>query len=69
MKIAIVTGARRGIGLGITRLLAGNGYRVVMCAASPAEAAEETVSALWPKASRWNTFPATYPKTKTAAPS
>ncbi|MBR2716671.1 MAG: SDR family oxidoreductase, partial [Oscillospiraceae bacterium] len=46
MKIAIVTGARRGIGLGITRLLAGNGYRVVMCAASPAEAAEETVSAL-----------------------
>ena len=46
MKTAIVTGARRGIGLGITRILAENGYHVVMCAASPAEAAEETVASL-----------------------
>ena len=34
-KIAVVTGARRGIGLGIASLLEQNGYTVVYSAASP----------------------------------
>lgn len=38
-KIASVTGARRGIGLAIAKALAKQGYRVVMSAASPPEAA------------------------------
>ena len=46
MKLAVVTGSRRGIGLGIAKLLAENGYRVVMCASSPAEAAQEAVEEL-----------------------
>ena len=35
-KIAVVTGSRRGIGLGIASLLEQNGYTVVYSAASPA---------------------------------
>ena len=46
MKTAIVTGARRGIGLGITKVLSEHGYHVVMCSSSPAEAAQEAVDAL-----------------------
>lgn len=46
IKTAIVTGARRGIGLGITQVLASHGYHVVMCSSSPAEAAQEAVDGL-----------------------
>lgn len=40
-KVAVVTGARRGIGLGIARLLKENGYTVVCSASSPTMEGEE----------------------------
>jgi len=36
-KVAIVTGSRRGIGLGIAKMLSENGYTVVLSASSSAE--------------------------------
>lgn len=39
-RIAVVTGANRGIGLAITRALAGQGFTVVMCARDPAAGTE-----------------------------
>ena len=44
--VALVTGARRGIGLGIARALADAGYRVLLSAASPRESAQDVLSAL-----------------------
>lgn len=43
-KIAVVTGARRGIGLAISKELGKEGYHVVMCATAPQ--AEEVVQQL-----------------------
>ncbi len=45
-KLAVVTGARRGIGLGIAQALGRAGYRLLLCAASPAEAAGEALASL-----------------------
>lgn len=45
-KTAIVTGARRGIGLGIAKKLLEGGYRVVLCATTPAEDAASLVEGL-----------------------
>ncbi len=45
-KVALVTGSRRGIGLGILKALAKEGYLTVMSAASPAEKAEEILEEL-----------------------
>lgn len=39
-KVAVVTGSRRGIGLGIARMLAKEGYETVLSAVSPAESAQ-----------------------------
>lgn len=39
-RIAVVTGANRGIGLAITRALAGQGFTVVMCAREASAGAE-----------------------------
>jgi len=38
-RVAVVTGATSGIGLAVTRLLAGQGHRVFLCARSPEDVA------------------------------
>ena len=55
-KVAVVTGARRGIGKGIADLLKENGYTVVYSASSPEMEGEE------------NYFPATSPTPPTGKP-
>lgn len=45
-KVAVVTGSRRGIGLGIARALAKDGYQTVLSAVSPAEAAQQLIDEL-----------------------
>lgn len=45
-RIAIVTGARRGIGLGITKALAREGYHVVMVSSSKIESVKEVLEQL-----------------------
>ncbi len=42
-KTALVTGSRRGIGLGIARALAGEGYHVILSATRPAADCEDLV--------------------------
>ncbi len=46
MKISIVTGGSRGIGLGITKALLSNGDTVVLCGVKPLEAVTELMSEL-----------------------
>ena len=48
-KIAVVTGSRRGIGLGIGKTLAQNGYTVVFSATSPEDTTEELMKELHEK--------------------
>lgn len=43
-KIAVVTGSRRGIGLGIAKKLAENGYTVVMSATAQKEDVSELLN-------------------------
>ena len=43
---ALVTGGARGIGLGISRALAGAGFRVAVCGRSPAERARDALEAI-----------------------
>ncbi|MCI8442787.1 MAG: 3-ketoacyl-ACP reductase [Provencibacterium sp.] len=45
-KVAVVTGSRRGIGLGIARALAKEGYQTVLSAVSPAETAQALLKEL-----------------------
>ncbi len=45
-KVALITGGARGIGLGISRKFAENGYDLAICAASPAEKYHEVVEEL-----------------------
>lgn len=45
-KIAIVTGARRGIGLGIVKKLLGEGYTVVLCATTEASQVKDLMEEL-----------------------
>lgn len=45
-KVAVVTGSRRGIGLGIARALAKEGYQTVLSAVSPQEAAQPLMDEL-----------------------
>lgn len=42
--VALVTGARRGIGLGIARALAGQGYRVLLSATTPKAQVQDLLS-------------------------
>ena len=44
--VALVTGGARGIGLGISRALAGAGFRVAVCGRSPAERAGAALEAI-----------------------
>lgn len=44
--LALVTGGARGIGLGISRALAGAGFRLALCGRSPGEKVAETVKGL-----------------------
>ncbi len=46
MPTAIVTGASRGIGRGISLLLAKNGYKIIAAATKPAEAVSEYIAEL-----------------------
>ena len=50
--VALITGSRRGIGLGIARELAGRGFRVVINSTSDPAAAEEALDSI-PQGS-WN---------------
>ncbi|MCI8623604.1 MAG: 3-ketoacyl-ACP reductase [Provencibacterium sp.] len=45
-KVAVVTGSRRGIGLGIARALAEEGYQTVLSAVSAPEQAEDLIQEL-----------------------
>ncbi|MDO4584208.1 MAG: 3-ketoacyl-ACP reductase [Planctomycetia bacterium] len=44
MKTALVTGGARGIGLGISRCLAREGWNLALCGTRPAEAVQEVVA-------------------------
>lgn len=45
-RVAIVTGGVRGIGLGVSRALLGEGFAVAACGTKPAEAVEDIVRGL-----------------------
>ena len=45
-KTAIVTGARRGIGLAIAKKLLEGGYRVVLCATTAAGAPQDRIPSM-----------------------
>ena len=59
-KVAVVTGARRGIGLGIAKRFRQEGYQVLLAAASPESAAEELVGQLNEQYGREESRPALY---------
>lgn len=43
-QVALVTGARRGIGLGIAKALLGAGYRVILCGVTSGEGATSAIA-------------------------
>ena len=59
-KVAAVTGARRGIGLGIAKRFLQEGYKVLLAAASPGEAAKELIEELNLQYGRAGSRPALY---------
>ena len=56
-RVALVTGGGRGVGRGISMALAADGATVAVNYRRDAQAAEETVAAIWPPVARLKPTP------------